>query len=175
MPSSPSSTWRHRLPKRAGRRGRRESRSPSTWAKPGLTMTWYGGICSSTFLVEMSEDGQVWSEAHYAQFGQENVLLALVPAQREDDEGEYCPVSNGFPARPLRPPHRGARVVPWRWLPGRAPGPAHRPGVQQRRERAQKGIPRPWWTNRKRSAPPYFCRTACTSTRSITAAPPMKC
>lgn len=62
-----------------------------------FTMTWYGGICSSTFLVEMSEDGQVWSEAHYAQFGQGKMFCwHWYQPSEKDDEGEYCPVSNGF-------------------------------------------------------------------------------
>lgn len=62
-----------------------------------FTMTWYGGICSSTFLVEMSEDGQVWSEAHYARFGQgEMFAWHWYRPSEKDGEGGYCPVSDGY-------------------------------------------------------------------------------
>ncbi len=65
-----------------------------------FTMTYYGSICSSTFLVQLSEDGQVWSEAHYAQYDQGKIFqwLRYQPSEKEDD-GSFYAVEQGYVQR----------------------------------------------------------------------------
>jgi hypothetical protein len=40
-------------------------------------MTYYGGICNSTFTVELSDDGETWSEPTYARYGQGEIFRWL--------------------------------------------------------------------------------------------------
>lgn len=40
-------------------------------------MTYYGGICNSTFTVELSDDGDTWSEPTYAQYNQGEIFRWL--------------------------------------------------------------------------------------------------
>ena len=56
-------------------------------------MTYYGGICSSTFMVQFSEDGEVWTESHYAEYDQGQIFrwLQYTPSERDED-GEFYPV-----------------------------------------------------------------------------------
>ena len=40
-------------------------------------MAYYGGICNSTFTVELSDDGETWSEPTYARYGQGEIFRWL--------------------------------------------------------------------------------------------------
>ncbi|MEG0933994.1 MAG: glycosyltransferase family 39 protein [Clostridia bacterium] len=53
-------------------------------------MTYFGGICSSTFMVQLSQDGEVWSEAHYAEYdaGQIYKWMVYFPGE-QDENGAY--------------------------------------------------------------------------------------
>jgi len=55
-------------------------------------MTYYGGICNSTFTVELSGDGEVWTAPYYAQYDQGEIFrwLRYVP-RNENNEVVYNP------------------------------------------------------------------------------------
>lgn len=53
-------------------------------------MTYYGGICDTSFTVEFSQDGENWSEPHWAEYNQGTIFrwLWYVP-QEIDENGEF--------------------------------------------------------------------------------------
>ena len=63
-----------------------------------FTLAYYGGICKSTFLVQFSEDGLVWSEAHYAQYNEGQIFSWhwYQPSEKEDDKFYVVDESEGY-------------------------------------------------------------------------------
>ena len=60
-------------------------------------MTYYGGICNSTFTVELSDDGETWSVPHFAKYNQGELFrwIWFIPLDaemntlyREDDDAD---------------------------------------------------------------------------------------
>jgi len=66
-------------------------------------MAYYGGICDTTFTVQLSEDGEVWSEPHLAQYNQGLIFrwLWYVPSV-ENDEGGFDALEPGRPTQTAR-------------------------------------------------------------------------
>ena len=62
-------------------------------------MTYYGGICNSTFSVELSNDGQNWTERCWAKYGQGEIFRWLWFVPQDDDQntlyGETVPTGDG--------------------------------------------------------------------------------
>jgi len=51
-------------------------------------MTYYGGICNSTFTVELSDDGQTWSAPTFAQYNQGEIFRWLWFVPLDEDMSE---------------------------------------------------------------------------------------
>ncbi len=66
-------------------------------------MTYYGGICDTAFTVQLSEDGEVWSEPHWAVYDQGEVFrwLWYVPSEK-DGEGGFSALEDGHPTQTAR-------------------------------------------------------------------------
>lgn len=66
-------------------------------------MTYYGGICNSSFLVSFSEDNEVWSEEQLAIYDQGEIFrwLWYVPAERGED-GDFDKLESGYPMQTAR-------------------------------------------------------------------------
>jgi Gpi18-like mannosyltransferase len=66
-------------------------------------MTYYGGICDTAFTVQLSEDGDVWSEPHLAEYNQGDVFrwLWYVPGKLGDD-GTYEKIEDDHPTQTAR-------------------------------------------------------------------------
>lgn len=66
-------------------------------------MTYFGGICDTAFTVQLSEDGEVWSEPHLAEYNQGDVFrwLWYVPGKLNGD-GEYEKIESGHPTQTAR-------------------------------------------------------------------------
>ena len=66
-------------------------------------MTYYGGICDTAFTVQLSEDGEVWSEPHWAVYNQGEIFrwLWYVPSSH-DEEGEFSALESGHPTQTAR-------------------------------------------------------------------------
>jgi len=66
-------------------------------------LTYYGGICDTAFTVQLSEDGEVWSEPHWAVYNQGEIFrwLWYVPSSLDDD-GEFSPLVSGHPTQTAR-------------------------------------------------------------------------
>ena len=64
-------------------------------------MTYYGGICNSTFTVELSDDGEVWSAPTFAQYNQGEIFrwMWFVPLD-EDMNTLYGEPEEGVPGAP---------------------------------------------------------------------------
>ncbi|MBQ9039287.1 MAG: phospholipid carrier-dependent glycosyltransferase [Clostridia bacterium] len=65
-------------------------------------MTYYGGICNSTFTVELSNDGETWSEPTFAQYNQGEIFrwLWFVPLDADMNE-LYGEPEDNVPGAPL--------------------------------------------------------------------------
>ncbi len=66
-------------------------------------MTYYGGICDTAFTVQLSEDGEVWSEPHWAEYNQGDVFrwLWYVPGEL-DESGQYSKLEDDYPTQTAR-------------------------------------------------------------------------
>jgi len=63
-----------------------------------FNMTYYGGICNSAFKVSFSEDGEVWTEEHLAEYDQGQIFrwLWYAPSERNSDGG-FSRLVSGYP------------------------------------------------------------------------------
>lgn len=68
-----------------------------------FNMTYYGGICNSSFTVSFSEDGEAWSEQQLAIYDQGEIFrwLWFTPAER-NDSGDFTKIESGYPAQTAR-------------------------------------------------------------------------
>jgi dolichyl-phosphate-mannose-protein mannosyltransferase len=66
-------------------------------------MTYYGGICDTAFTVQLSEDGEVWSEPHWAVYNQGEIFrwLWYVPSEK-DGEGGFSALEDDHPMQTAR-------------------------------------------------------------------------
>ena len=66
-------------------------------------MTYFGGICDTAFTVQLSEDGEVWSEPHWAVYHQGQVFrwLWYVPSDK-NDEGGFDSLEDDHPMQTAR-------------------------------------------------------------------------
>ena len=66
-------------------------------------MTYYGGICDTAFTVQLSEDGEVWSEPHWAKYNQGEIFrwLWYEPSEK-NDEGDFDALEKGHPTQTAR-------------------------------------------------------------------------
>ncbi len=66
-------------------------------------MTYYGGVSTSTFTVELSSDGVTWTEPHEAQFSQGVCFRWLWYQPGEmSDSGKFTPLQSGYPMQNAR-------------------------------------------------------------------------
>lgn len=67
-------------------------------------MTYYGGICNSSFEVEFSEDGENWSEPHLAVYDQGEIFrwLWYAPSTRNEDGDGFTQLEKGYPMQTAR-------------------------------------------------------------------------
>ena len=78
-------------------------------------MTYYGGICNSTFTVELSDDGETWSTPRYAQYNQgeifrwlwfapldENLNTIYIAPDDDDPEAAAWQYSGGGDGKPMQ-------------------------------------------------------------------------
>jgi len=68
-----------------------------------FNMTYYGGICNSSFNVSFSEDGEVWTEQQLAVYDQGQIFrwLWFVPTKRNMDSG-FSKLYGGYPMHTAR-------------------------------------------------------------------------
>lgn len=68
-----------------------------------FNMTYYGGICNSSFTVSFSEDGEAWSEKQLAIYDQGEIFrwLWFTPAERKDN-GDFTKLTSGYPMQTAR-------------------------------------------------------------------------
>ncbi len=68
-----------------------------------FNLTYYGGICNSSFTVSLSEDGEAWSEPQLAVYDQGEIFrwLWFTPAERKDD-GDFRKLEGGYPMQTAR-------------------------------------------------------------------------
>lgn len=68
-----------------------------------FNMTYYGGICNSSFEVSFSEDNEVWTEEQLAIYDQGEIFrwLWYVPAER-NEEGKFDKLESGYPTQTAR-------------------------------------------------------------------------
>lgn len=60
-------------------------------------MTYYGPISTSTFMAQFSEDGEVWTQAHYAQYGTDEMFRWLWYKPSEmDRSGTFYALESGY-------------------------------------------------------------------------------
>lgn len=66
-------------------------------------MMYYGGICDTAFTVQLSEDGEVWSEPHWAEYNQGVIFrwLRYVPSEL-NDEGGFDALEDDHPTQTAR-------------------------------------------------------------------------
>ncbi len=66
-------------------------------------MTYYGGICNSSFTVSRSDDGEVWTEEELAQYDQGEIFrwLWFTPTERGDN-GDFRKLESGYPMQSAR-------------------------------------------------------------------------
>lgn len=66
-------------------------------------MTYYGGICNSSFTVSLSEDGEVWTEEQLAVYDQGEIFrwLWFSPSERKDN-GDFMQLASGYPMQTAR-------------------------------------------------------------------------
>ncbi len=66
-------------------------------------MTYYGGICNSSFTVSFSEDGATWTEPALAVYSQGEIFRWhwYVPSER-NDEGKFVALESGHPLKTAR-------------------------------------------------------------------------
>lgn len=66
-------------------------------------MTYYGGICNSTFTVSFSEDGESWTEEALAEYDQGQIFRWLWFAPQEINEsGKFTALESGYPLKTAR-------------------------------------------------------------------------
>lgn len=67
-------------------------------------LTYYGGICNTTFTVEFSSDGEHYTEPHYAQYDQGEIFrwLWYRPMTYYDDSGEQTALESEYTYRTAR-------------------------------------------------------------------------
>ncbi len=66
-------------------------------------MTYYGGICNSTFTVAFSEDGESWTEEALAEYDQGQIFRWLWFAPQElNDSGKFTALESGYPLKTAR-------------------------------------------------------------------------
>ena len=73
--------------------------------KTDFHMTYYGGISSATFLVQLSDDGHVWSEPYYAEYEMGNMYRWMwyrPSAKDENDRFERLDTSEKYPMQSAR-------------------------------------------------------------------------
>ena len=68
-----------------------------------FNMTYYGGICNSSFTVSFSEDGEVWTEEKLAIYDQGEIFrwLWYTPVERGDN-GKFTRLESGYPVQTAR-------------------------------------------------------------------------
>ena len=66
-------------------------------------MTYYGGICNSSFTVSFSEDGEVWTEEQLAIYDQGEIFrwIWFEPSERKDN-GDFRSLETGYPLKQAR-------------------------------------------------------------------------
>ena len=62
-------------------------------------MAYYGGICNSTFTVEFSDNGIIWTEPHEALYAQSEVFRWLWYTPGSYESGEFAPLEAGYPVQ----------------------------------------------------------------------------
>ena len=66
-------------------------------------MTYYGGVCSSSFTVSFSEDGETWVEDGLAKYDQGQIFRWLwYSAQERSDDGKFTALESGYPLKTAR-------------------------------------------------------------------------
>ncbi|NLG24759.1 MAG: phospholipid carrier-dependent glycosyltransferase, partial [Clostridiales bacterium] len=65
-------------------------------------MTYYGGICDSSFTVSLSGDGQNWTEPALARYDQGEIFRWLWYVPSERDGGEFTALEAGHPMQTAR-------------------------------------------------------------------------
>ncbi len=68
-----------------------------------FNMTYYGGICNSSFTVSFSEDAQTWTEPRLAIYDQGEIFrwLWYTPVER-NDKGQFTRLASGYPVQTAR-------------------------------------------------------------------------
>jgi len=68
-----------------------------------FNMTYYGGICNSSFTVSLSDDGEVWTEEQLAIYDQGEIFrwLWFVPSERKEN-GDFTKLASGYPEQTAR-------------------------------------------------------------------------